>query len=454
VCLALGCGEANARPQLLVVLETDVPVSGQALGSETVSVDASIDTVRVDVFDASGTTIIESRRIAAPEASNWPLSFGIVRPDGVATKAARLRLRAFRSTFARPGEINGEPTLDPMGEVTIDRLVELPYPLDAPHTARIVLRGDCIGVPSTFQPAWSTCVDATRKQAVPTTTDDAQTGTWAAATARDCAGQIQDGRICIPGGFTVLGEPVLYGLADEGTLETLPLVPVVVSPFWVDKTEYTVGRLRSLVAQGRAPAGAVDAIAALSAGATECAWAAVSDGALPLNCVAWQTAQDLCRADGGDLTSEAQWEHMARGRGQRRFFPWGDSYPQCCTASLSRKAHGGGAPKCAGSGMEPVGSHTQAAACGGTADVSRDGVLDLGGSVAEYQLDGFRPYSDACWGGPGVRNDPVCATTGAGRMLRGGDWSGGDAWALSPLRRLASSGAVNGFRCAYPDGAR
>jgi hypothetical protein len=189
-----------------------------------------------------------------------------------------------------------------------------------------------------------------------------------------------------------------------------------------------------------------------------CTWLGAgdtSDDTLPVNCIEWQAASAACTDAHGALPSEAQWEHAARGRGQGRLYPWGDASPACCVASLSRDPV---LSEC-GFGIEPVGTHPAVASCP-FADLSRDLVEDLGGSMEELQIDSDDEYSAPCWAHEGVPRDPVCTpmtgAVGHGHIERGGDWSSGGAAALSVLRRPIALGGstVAGFRCVYPAGAQ
>jgi formylglycine-generating enzyme required for sulfatase activity len=470
--LAAGCStQAAPLPEIVLVLDTDAPVSGQILDHPEISGDAAIDTVRVDIID--GPHVIDFRDIVASDPANWPISFGIA-PQAGAPPTLRVRIRAFRGSFASPGALGSTATLEPPSEVTIDRLVELPLSLTGLVSMRIVLAEDCLGVPSSSL-GGTTCVDGDNLSAPLSMGVDVLAGpppptvvgTWPGAVEVPCSAPAPPGRICVPGGFSILGELSFAGIADGVLLDPVPLRPVLLSPFYIDATEFTVSRLHDLAGF---PATAHPAVPspsniAMDPGLAFCTWTPTGNDHKPVNCISWDSAKLACSMAGGALPSEAQWEHAARGRGQRRLYPWGDQTSSCCAASLSRLGvppPDGPAVECApGMGIEDVGSHAQSSSCGGVGDVSRDGILDLGGSVGEAMRDAAVPFTAACWSAPGIARDPVCDDPSAtGQSMRGGYWNGGLGTALSPLRttypQLDATGvygnAGSGFRCVYPDG--
>jgi formylglycine-generating enzyme len=98
----------------------------------------------------------------------------------------------------------------------------------------------------------------------------------------------------------------------------------------------------------------------------------------PMNCVDWDNAAAYCRWVGKRLPSEWEWEWAARGRDENRLYAWGASEPD--EAICWRREH-------SGAGTCEVGSMA--------ADVSRDGVRDLGGNVREWTDSfGHSPATD------------------------------------------------------------
>jgi formylglycine-generating enzyme required for sulfatase activity len=399
------------------------------------------------------------------------VSFGVVPPAGEAAGAGapdsgqvHVRIRLFRALFASPATQNGAAVLEPPRQVTIERVVRATASGGVQRFG-VLLTEDCLGTASRFVTPEATCVDASETAGAPTdglepvSSDDAPTvaGTWTPAREVPCSASPPPGAVCIPGGFTILGELEFAGQADTFGVDPVPLRPVVVSPFFLDATEYTVGRFRALLARttfneawpqmnnGNDPATS-----------NFCTWRGTTDATgdkLPLNCVHLGSSEEACHLAGGTLPSEAQWEHAARGRGERRLYPWGNQDATCCAESASRESTPGHAFTCTGAGVEPVGSHPPRASCNGLGDLSRDGVADMAGSLDEAMADAIDPYDAPCWSAAGILHDPVCTdATNPNHAERGGNW-------LSPVNVTMPQRAIfqdsgdfsGGFRCAYPD---
>lgn len=456
--LAVGCSdESVARRQLLVSVDTDVPAPSQVGASTELSADSSVDTLRVDVL-WDETSVGLSQLFVVPEADSWPVSFGIA--DARATSVG-LRLRVFRGALARAGEVAGAATLDPEPGATVDRFVRLRIPPEGVREVSVVLEGDCWGRPAVFGSQATTCVggvdvavnddgDVTAGHATKSVA-----GTWAQAHDKPCGPSATQDTACVAGRFALLGERSLAAVGAPGDLlDSAPLRPVVMSSFRMDRTEYSVGRLRQLVKQGKysgelpkVPSPGLDA---------DCTWLGVGDSSaddLPVTCVSFVAARAICKASGGDLPSEAQWEFAARGRGSGRHYPWGDTPPKCCTGVFSRPVAGELGDVCTGPTLEAV---DRARACDGDTDVSPEGIFDLAGNVREQVLDAPLPFTHPCWRGPGVLFDPECEDASELRgSVRGGSGYTGIARALAALRQV--TGQVGGFRgegfrCVYPAG--
>ncbi|HXK20620.1 MAG TPA: SUMF1/EgtB/PvdO family nonheme iron enzyme [Polyangiaceae bacterium] len=454
--LALGCSGETLEPraQTLLYIDTDAPLLGQLSTSSDAPFAIAVDTLRIDRLDDAGAPV-ETRELVVPAESDWPVSFGIV-----ATSKVRFRLRAFRADNAQAA---ADGTLTPSPGVAIDRLLEV-TPGSAFERWQLTLSADCFNAPANFRGSWSTCVDSGQLQGPVSAglspraaagASATQAGKNAHAQTLPCQGQPPAGSVCIPGGASVLGEERLRLLASTTDESPAPVRAYAVSPFFLDRLEYTVGRLRQAIKSGKVTTVEPERRDPTLELQQLCSYVGPSDAAsddLPLNCVSFETARALCQLAGGDLPSEAEWEFAARGRGYAYSFPWGDDYPLCCTADLERTVAGGSKTFCPGSGIEPVGSHPTAGACP-TNDVSRDGVLDLGGSVTEWTLDTFRAYDDACWAERGFLQDPACNDpTASAHTGRGSYYNAGRSTAYAARRSQGFVGATVGFRCAYADG--
>ncbi len=169
----------------------------------------------------------------------------------------------------------------------------------------------------------------------------------------------------------------------------------------------------------------------------------------PINCVDWERADTYCRATGGRLPTEAEWEFAARGS-DGRLYPWGDETPSarylnaCGSECVAwGKAHHAGLTGmyATSDGFEttaPVGSFPEGK--------SRFGLMDVVGNVWEWVADWYAPYEN------GALVDPKGPETGTRRVMRGGAWNGAEpSWVRPTFRFMndpsASSYGV-GFRCA------
>lgn len=146
------------------------------------------------------------------------------------------------------------------------------------------------------------------------------------------------------------------------------------------------------------------------------------DPDLPMTCVDWYSAFVYCRAIGGRLPAEAEWEVAARGT-DGRDFPWGSDPPSCDRTVLAGCGSGPGKPGATQSDRSPF------------------GVFDMGGNVREWVEDEYRPY-------PGGRTYSELS----GRVNRGGSFAqAAEEFAASHNRDADEPTARYrdlGFRCA------
>jgi formylglycine-generating enzyme required for sulfatase activity len=155
----------------------------------------------------------------------------------------------------------------------------------------------------------------------------------------------------------------------------------------------------------------------------------------PVVAVTWVDARTYCQWLGGDLPTEAQWEHAARGpmnspTADYRVFPWGNTVNGCNEACIDGC--------CTRSGTR-VGSYP--------AGISAYGFYDLIGNVEEHVYDWYAYYTAE------FQQDPTGPEEGTERVYRGANWNSSEASSRTS-RRLGlepdMKGDGLGFRCARP----
>jgi len=442
LCLACSSEPPPAEPQVVLYVTTDAPLPpppGVALSPGDHP--ALFDALRTDVFPPGATVPCDgcSREVAVDRDMfrDRGASLGIMIQPGKDGYRARLRL------FNARHRIDDEPS--PYS--SIDTVVALP-PVGSGEVAEVhvLLPTDAAGAALGSLEA---PVDPE-----PGTPPEDLVGTWIQQVP--CRGVAREGEACIPGGA--------YWMGDAHSVEALasPMTAgreqrlVVLSPFFLDAKEVTVGRFAASAEGGFTP------WTGSSSGDTEpdfCTHSADPERAgYPMNCVSWDTARAHCHLMGGDLPTEAQYEYAASGlRGDE--FVWGNAVPECGDAVW---------------GLPPIGNEWQGG-CGGCRDpldppgkvpwrnsnadrlvlANGQAVEDLAGSVREWCLDDLRSDRSECWPS-GVVHDPRCSARGLDdtRAVRGGSFTECPISMGAALRRGESASAIKatvGFRCARAD---
>jgi sulfatase modifying factor 1 len=203
---------------------------------------------------------------------------------------------------------------------------------------------------------------------------------------------------------------------------------IMLSDFWIDRTEVTNAAYDRCVAAGACTAPAYGAARN---------WNARSDW--PVTLVSWYDGQAYCRWRGARLPTEAEWERVARGWSDR-LYPWGNVFnPKICNhGRFAISPIGASDDRDGFSELAPVGSFPQGR--------SPEGVFDLAGNVEEWVSDWYAPhYAEA------EMVDPSGPATGDFKVARGGSFLSGRPWLRTTARAAdlpSARRAWRGFRCA------
>jgi formylglycine-generating enzyme required for sulfatase activity len=441
--LALLAVAGCAASEVMVHVDTDAPVA-PALAADTPWL---FDRLRIDVLRGG-------QPLEPPAARDFALTDEMFRQGRVSMgvgpsphdREVTVRVRLYRSGRLLAGE--------PRPSSTLDTTIALPPVGDNQQIdVTVRLRTEDVGKPQGPMPA---------ERGLP---GPSQVGTWPGAAVVPCHDQPGPGEVCVPGGAFWMGDPLLgnLGMGLEADAERL----VVVSPFFLDVHEVTVGDYRPVEAVIGDPPDAPPPDMVLTDQRTWCTWSE-SPGErepLPLNCLRHPTAARYCQLLNKELPTEAQFEFAASGRGRELGYVWGADDPTCPDCVFGRGGIGLFStldPEC-----RPIASIGSPLPSGsGARDRVRmpgasEDVVDLAGNVSEYLRDKWSRQDEAFWSRPGVYRDPVADLDSPkdGRDLGTYATRGGYFVALTLELRAAFRGYVNadsaspttGFRCARAD---
>lgn len=420
--------------QVLLYVDTDA-ILPDPLGSKRDEAPL-FDRLRIEIFEpgASEPCAGCTREFGVDHATVFEgrASVGVV--PGPHESGYRARVRLYRA--------GGADLVEPRPTSTLEAVVRLPeVKTEGVVEAHVVLRTADLGAP---QGTIEEPVDLLGGPA-----PGGLAGTFASEARRGCEGTPGEGEVCVPGGAFWMGDLTLGETYGDALSERL----VVISPYYLDATEVTVGRWR---ASGMKVNGN---LFAHSSSNPHCNYTntPLDREEHPVNCVTYKAATEFCAMRGARLPTEAEWEYAASAR-RSAYAVWGNDLPTCEDAVFAR----GDDPKlpeatteCAalGVGTSPAGSGAldRLALEGGT-------IVDLAGNLSEWLADAWATEGEPCWSGPLLR-DPVCASDGppAAYTIRGANWQHPGSQLRAALRAdIDATGnplsILIGFRCARSAG--
>lgn len=451
---SLACsGETPARAQWLVIVDSDAPVP--VVG----------DRVLVELLNEEGLAVCDAcrRQIGLDERDPWPVSFGIAADTA---DPPLVRARLYRA-------VNTGSDGLPLGGAILDAAWRLPHTAGLTEV-KLSLQMACLGQAVDLSGGTSCAGKTGERNAIDVASQNNRKALnrWPLANDTECEGAAPEGSTCIPGGAFVRGD--LRAIALEDLTAPTPEEVVVLSAFYLDQDELTVGQYRRLLLDDptlpepiSSGSGAIQEpglspfIPGTNDPAGYCTYRGANDStndALPLNCVSRALAEQLCRAREMRLPTEAEWEFAAGNRTLETRFPWGNDTTDPCAHAvfgLSYEALGVGSSRCRT--QRPEGDRDPWVRAGGAdRDVTELGIKNLSGNLSEWLTDTLVRYSDACWSRSPWLVDPECDAAGGESVVRGGNWRDGSFMLESTSRNSApgSESIAVGFRCARDAGPK
>jgi formylglycine-generating enzyme len=411
--------ELPPRGQLVLYFDTDAPVTGSAT--------VLFDRLRVDVAACEGCDpvardfTIDADAFRARRVSIGVVNGGIVR--------ARLYL------------LEGNLETEPPPDVTIDITAALP-----------MIPAEGLVERTLFLPTERAGEEGARGEL--SEGGPSKVGTWPGAQKIDCLSPPRAGEVCVPGGAFWMGTARMrdFRLWLDPAAEARRLV--VLSPYYIDAHEVTVGELRATKTTALEWSGS-------RIGDKDEDWCTftkspAANEALPANCITRTAAIAHCAALGKQLPTEAQFEYVASNLG-RSLWPYGNDVPSCTDAVLARAKPPIDVGDFTSSTACPQSKVVAAPAVAGTGardrvDLPSGTVLDLVGNLSEHTRDIYQYRSDSCWSRRGVYTDPTCdhyGTSVRAFLVKGGNhwWQQGLSFAQMRWPTGDAPDPIVGFRC-------
>jgi sulfatase modifying factor 1 len=460
VCPLLGsaCGGLGPEGQVLLYVTTDAPVQ-PAPGRDLTADDPSplFDRIRFDLYEPDQLepcrNCTREFRLTGETLQAGRLSLGI-RPLPERT-GYRVRVRIFHGEFVS--------NRDPIPRTTLETFLSIPS-----------VRTEGVIEGTVHLPVTSVGKPVGRLQSPVAWTPGPPSGgeirTWTGARRLPCAKAAAENEACIRGGAFWMGRPSVSGGIHRDDLPHPRLV--VISPFFLDQTEVTVGALRRwMLARETAntnldPFPTAELVSSPERFHEWCTFPKdLDDGSrdgLPVNCISSAQAKEYCRTRDPDhpstnLATEAQLEYAATAT-TGWHYPWGYDEPTCDDAVYAMAGGGIDLDRYPSGCSLDQSSHGPAETGSRQRDSVRpaDGgrIVDLAGNLAELAADVWAPQSGECWS-QSLLEDPICeGSAQGGRAVRGGSWAS-EPYDLQSAFRWEKAhdekthlGPFVGFRCS------